>query len=528
MTSFMGLQSFADSGLPEASARPDLTEALTNKDLLESSRDLQAQFAEHGSLKSPSVVEAKWIEKSLQQKMKSKEYQHYLESSGWNSSGGGGGRACFKTAKEASQALDGAGRMRREMIPKIQELVPYDYYSLVKNDYELWTDSLNEQGPITHPVRSDEDSAAYLRRNVIGTYGTYAPVFTETLIAVLDTLKFSAWQPLRDRGLPYYPDLEKGPTDAVKERQIPMAEHEETANPCVYVQLAIRYGGQFSKNDKPVQIVYDADLIDRMQQLSKSREDYIQKLSILILHESLYFMVKRSSPYGGEDVTQFIKDILLNKFDSEYFRYSYFARGRNLGRFMSLAMAEDYKQLLLKDAKMDPRLISRLTMFRAWYRHVFNVEILEWTENAKRGSLIPYFGWTGLEFQELTKYLTHPQAQVNLGPADAMASVLVSLSFNGVLSSPEVVFTRGSFAKNEIERACNYYGDFTNADLLTQVKSMRTEEQIANRENPVVTLKSTPEGVKAFFTLLRRFCQSSMETNQIEDKKSPLSISKSG
>ncbi|MGZ3940541.1 MAG: hypothetical protein ACXVBK_17355, partial [Flavisolibacter sp.] len=73
----MGLQSFADSGLPEASARPDLTEALTNKDLLESSRDLQAQFAEHGSLKSPSVVEAKWIEKSLQQKMKSKEYQHY-------------------------------------------------------------------------------------------------------------------------------------------------------------------------------------------------------------------------------------------------------------------------------------------------------------------------------------------------------------------------------------------------------------------------------------------------------------------
>src|SRR4051812_41971576 len=85
------------------------TPAFANTAISQAAVELQAQFIPQGSLKPPTSKQLKWIQDSIRQERGNQEYRKYLADNGWNSSGGGGGRACFATRKQAAMALDANG-----------------------------------------------------------------------------------------------------------------------------------------------------------------------------------------------------------------------------------------------------------------------------------------------------------------------------------------------------------------------------------------------------------------------------------
>lgn len=448
------------------------------------------------------------LQKNLQAALNpsSKIYLENLADNGWNSSGGGGGIACFASLEHAKNALDSYGRMKREMIPKLVSLHPFEIHELVDSNWDLKTNMLNGHEIPFHAVLPGESVEQYLSRNVSQAFQPLAPVLAESLLLTLQNLSFSTWQASSKQGLPFFPDLSSDPADAVQFHW-PTTMSEgllDAVNPCVYVQLAIRFDSKESSPLKDtVQIVYDEALIQRMKELSSSEEDYTQKLSTLVLHESAYFLYSRLGPLYRPFVPLVVSHALIGKFDRVSFLYNYYTRQRDsLGRVLALGYLEDYKKLLAEDGSY------RADLYNAWAGHVMRAEKRELKANAAGDSTIGYFGWRGLEFPEYEGYLSDYSNVSRLTPVQAMAASLVTISLNGAIPNPESIFAYSEREHNYLADACAFVNKKGENPLLRVPKLEWSSDPDSDElvQGVLIDLISEPKAAAKMLSLVQEYC----------------------
>ncbi len=212
------------------------------------------------------TASAKTVSKATQQQVRKSltpgSQKSIIVAGGTWTGSGGDGVACFKDQKEASHAIDEAGKIKPEYRSKIERLFALDTWEY-QNEY-LFMAPMKNEDPVQYIVRAIDK---HLSQDM--------PYFAEKLKKTIKILSTNEWKShWSDQGaLPLI--LDQGSIG----RSIP--------EQCRLVQLAVRYAHSSTGKIPEVFIDVDGDLIERMKN-GPSWSDNILFTGTLLLHEAIW------------------------------------------------------------------------------------------------------------------------------------------------------------------------------------------------------------------------------------------------
>lgn len=394
-----------------------------------------------------------------------------VSSNGWNSSGGGGGIACFATQNEADTAVDKWGRVKREQIPQIKRLVVFDYFDAKYLQNIDWRPSDLPKG--------NESSGDFLNRTLFSGLESVAPLLLENLLILHEIIPYKNWVKKSD-GLARFNDT----GFSTKE----LNQVVKSQGPCIYVQLASRYVKSDEKKISKIEIHYDEGLLKRMSELVEPQEYQLQ-VAILTLHEIVYTMAREVENDHSANVRALVSTLLSPK----------------LKTWVQNPQAKEELYIFLAEFTFD----NLSEIFSSFYtgdsgslqRPPKSLMLREWNSyKAKTNELSQSFpqryfektGRTGTEadIQEIIYLVQNewiPQfiAENEQTIGEAFFSLAGPLTYQGIIPNPEV------FLAHSIDHSSYFDGACTQLKLMRGMSLGDEQEQLTSLKAKLTQLEKS-------------------------------------